>query len=235
MNERLLTLDTSGRAGSIAFSDGETLLGEQFCNGPGTHSDWLLPAIEQLSSGLELSLTSLAAIAVVVGPGSFTGLRVGIATAKGLAIALGLPLVGVSSLQTLAAGLPWAERPVCTLLDARKQEVYACLFRPGISGEPEPLGEERVLPPEQLLPSLPSEVLLAGDGALRYRELLAGHLGAGGRFAPDGCHHPRAGVAAGLALRKLRRNEALSPALLSPHYLRPSEAEIAWSKRSAGL
>jgi len=234
VNERLLTLDTSGRAGSVAFSEGENLLGEQFCNGPGTHSDWLLPAVERLSATLEIPLESLTAIAVVVGPGSFTGLRVGMATAQGLAVALGLPLLGVSSLQTLAAGLPCADRLVCALLDARKQEVYAGLFRPGEDGEPEPLGPERVLPPEQLLSDLPEEVLLAGDGALRYRDLLSSGLGPGAHIAPAACHHPRAAVAAGLALRRWRRGEAVAPALLSPRYIRPSEAEIAWSNRVSG-
>jgi len=233
VGERLLTLDTSGRAGSIALSDGETLLGEHFCNGPGTHSEWLLSAIAELSRTLGLPLSRLDAIAVVVGPGSFTGLRVGVATAKGLALALDRPLLGVSSLQALAAGVGVTQRPVCALLDARKQEVYACLYQLDGSGVPEPLGDERVLPPEQLLASLPGDVLLVGDGALRYRDLLAGGLGPDIRFAPSPCQYPRAGQAAGLALRQFRCGEAVTAERLGARYLRPSEAEIAWSKRAA--
>lgn len=231
MDDLLLTIDTSTRAGSLALTRGEEVLEEFFARHPGTHSDWLLPELQKVLERRSCRVDDLAAIAVVVGPGSFTGLRVGLATAKGLAMAAALPMVGVSSLATVAAALPPGSVPVCALLDARKQEVYAGLF--DVRGDvPVPLAEECVLPPERLAGSLPDPVCLVGDGALVYRDLLAGSGGAGLTFAPDALAPPRAVVAARLARERLKRGETLAPAGILPRYIRPSEAEIAWRDKA---
>src|SRR5512146_683981 len=151
----LLTLDTSTTAGSVALSRGEQLLGEVLTDTVATHSDRLLIQARQLLADLNVSLEALDAVAIVNGPGSFTGLRVGMATAKGLASACRCPLVGVSSLETLAAGLPYSPVPVCALLDARKKEVYAARFDTA-SGIPHPLDASRAVAPQQFLAELPT-------------------------------------------------------------------------------
>lgn len=226
----LLTLDTTTRSGGIALSRGSELLAEYSCQVPGHHTDWLLQAIKHTLADTGLTLQQLDGIGVMRGPGAFTGLRVGMATAKGLAIGLGLPMVGISSLQTLAVGL-CTQLPVCALFDARKQEVYAGVYRAD-EFPPRPLGPERVVGPEQLLASLAGEILFVGDGAVAYRELIESCYGGQGRFAAGPANRLRPGAAAALAYAAWESGEACSPAALNPLYIRLSEAEIAWSLKS---
>jgi tRNA threonylcarbamoyladenosine biosynthesis protein TsaB len=226
----LLTLDTTTRAGGIALSRGAELLVEYSCLVPGHHTDWLLQGIKHSLADCQVKLEDLTAIGVVRGPGAFTGLRVGVATAKGLAIGLGVPMVGVSSLQALAAGVT-SDLPVCALLDARKQEVYAGVYRTSVF-PPRPLGPEQVVSPEKLLQSLSGEVLFVGDGALAYRELIESHFGSRARFVMPPGDRLRPGAAAALAFAAWQRGEGTSPGQLNPLYIRPSEAEIAWALKS---
>lgn len=232
MGELLLTLDTATSAGSVAVSRGERLLGEVLLDSPLTHSDRLLLTLRQLLTDLGLALAEVDAFGVVRGPGAFTGLRVGLATAKGLALATGKPVVGVSALATLALAAPHAPWPVCALLDARKQEVYAGLFSTR-GGEPQPLGEEAVVPPERLLERLDGPTLFVGSGVAPYRTLIVRRLGAQAHFLPWAAQTPRASQAAVLALAALRRGEGGDAASLLPRYLRLSEAELAEARRAA--
>ncbi|WP_432822429.1 tRNA (adenosine(37)-N6)-threonylcarbamoyltransferase complex dimerization subunit type 1 TsaB [Trichloromonas sp.] len=232
MNELLLVVDTATPAGSVALSRGTTLLGEIALNLRKTHTDRLLVIVQQLLQDAGLAVGQLDAFGVVLGPGSFTGLRVGVATVKGLALATGKPVVGVSSLATLAMQVPFSAFPVCALLDARKSEVYAGLF--GWKDDRlEPLGEESVLPPSRLLESLDldQDLVFVGDGALAYRDLIVERLGSRAHFAPWPLHMPRASSAAVLALDGLRRQQAIPLEALTPAYIRPSEAEVMWASR----
>lgn len=222
---KLLTIQTATPAGSVALTHGERLLGELHLDVRRTHGSWLLPAIGQLLGAAGLDAAELDAFAVTIGPGSFTGLRVGLATAKGLAIATGRPLVGVSTLQALAMQAPHAALPVCALLDARKGEVYAGLFRQD-AGLPEPLAAETVAAPERVLAGLSGPTLFVGDGAAAYRPLILRHLGEAARFLPAAYDPPRAAHAAVLAARCFAAGAAVPPAALNPLYLRPSEAEL---------
>lgn len=217
--EVLLTLDTATTAGSVALSRGDQLLGEVLIDTVATHSDRLLLQVRQLLGDLQVELAELTALAVVDGPGSFTGLRVGVATAKGLAAATGLPLIGVSTLDTLAAGLPWASLPVCALLDARRQEVYAACYA-ATADLPRLLAPPRALDPRLLLAEIDQPTLFVGSGAVAYRQLIGDTLGDLALFAPARLNLPRASCAAPLALAQLRRGEASTAALLQPRYLR---------------
>lgn len=230
MAETLLTVDTATPCGSVAISRGETLLGEVLVNVKSTHTDRLLLTVRQLLADVGLSVADLDAFGVVVGPGSFTGLRVGVATVKGLALATGLPVFGVSSLRAVAMQVPFPRHPLCVLLDARKSEVYAGLYG-WEGGLPVPLAPETVVPPEKLLATLEGETLFAGDGVASYRTLIVRQLGARAHFVPWPLHLPRASCAAALALDALRRREAVPLEQLVPHYIRPSEAEILWVRR----
>jgi tRNA threonylcarbamoyladenosine biosynthesis protein TsaB len=232
MAEVLLTVDTSTPAGSIALSRGETLLGEILLNVPTTHTDRLLVTARQLLADAGIPLGEVDAFGVVLGPGSFTGLRVGVATVKGLALAAGRPVAGVSSLQTLAMQAPYSRHPVCALLDARKKEVYAGLYT-WEEGWPVAMGPERAISPEQLLATLDEEVVFVGDGAAAYRTLIIRQLGPRAHFAPWPARLPRASAAAALALAALRAGETMPLPQLVPRYLRPSEAEILWARRVA--
>ncbi|HSR10897.1 MAG TPA: tRNA (adenosine(37)-N6)-threonylcarbamoyltransferase complex dimerization subunit type 1 TsaB, partial [Thermodesulfobacteriota bacterium] len=131
----VLALETATLAGSVALvdaGDGETgrrIIGENTLSNPETHSARLMPGIDRLLKEASLTIRDIGGIAVSIGPGSFTGLRIGVATAKGLAYALGIPVAGVPTLDALAATRPFSPDPVCPVLDARKKEVYAALFR----------------------------------------------------------------------------------------------------------
>lgn len=230
MSELLLTVDTATPCGSVAVTRGETLLGEVLLNVRSTHTDRLLVTVRQLLGDVGLSVADLDALGVVLGPGSFTGLRVGVATVKGLALASGLPVVGVSSLRTLAMQFPFPRHPLCVLLDARKGEVYVGRYA-WEGGLPVPLAPEAVVPPEALLATLEGETLFAGDGALSYRTLIVRQLGDRAHFVPWPLHLPRASAAAALALAAFRQGETVPLELLVPTYIRPSEAEIMWAKR----
>jgi tRNA threonylcarbamoyladenosine biosynthesis protein TsaB len=222
---RLLTIQTATPAGSVALTEGERLLGELFLDVRRPHGSWLLAAVEQLLELAGMTPQALDGFGVTVGPGSFTGLRVGLATVKGLALATGKPIVGVSTLQTLALQVPHVAGPVCALLDARKREVYAGIFQ-WQRGLPEPVRAERVLPPEQLLDEMAEPTLFVGDGAAAYRTLITRQLGSRAHFLPAAYHPPRAAHAALLALRGFQAGAAVPAAALNPVYLRPSEAEL---------
>ena len=221
----LLTIQTASPAGSVALSDGEHLLAEFNLDSRKTPTEWLLAAIDDLLVKTGLIKDSLDAIVIVRGPGAFTGLRVGLATAKGLALALGCPLVGVSSLQCLAMQLPFTQMPVCVMLDARKQEVYSCLYR-WESGFPRAISEEQVVKPEKLLAEITGDTLFVGNGTLVYRSLIVRQLASRAHFAPDFLNLPRAGAAAVLALSEWQAGRIFSPDEMMPSYLRPSEAEL---------
>jgi tRNA threonylcarbamoyladenosine biosynthesis protein TsaB len=222
---KILALDTASGNGSVALLDGQKLVAETLLNVRATHSERLIDQVEQVLLAGNLTLEGLDLIVVVRGPGSFTGLRIGLATAKGLAQAAKLPLIGISSLQLLAMNLPLCPLPICALLDARKKEVYTALYH-WRDGMPVAAGPELVLPPEKALARLEGEVALVGDAVELYRPLIDEILGERGKF-PAVCHHqPRASAAAALAAGLYRPGMQLDAAQLAPIYIRPSDAEL---------
>ncbi len=227
MSPIILTIQTASPGGSLAITDGERLLAEINLDIRKTPTEWLLQSIEDLLTKADLAKDALDAIGVVVGPGSFTGLRVGMATAKGLSLATGCPLLGISSLRCLAMQLPFTSLPVCVMLDARKQEVYAALFS-WQGGYPHPVAKERVIKPEILLSEITDETLFVGNGALVYRPLIVRQLAERAHFAPAFLNLPRAAAAAALALHEWQSGRTFSADELMPSYLRPTEAEINW-------
>ena len=227
--ELILTIDTSTTAGSVALCRGEQLLAEIVIDSLSNHSDRLLIHVQQLLTEQQCELAAIDAFAVIDGPGSFTGLRVGVAAAKGLARACNRPLYGISSLHTLAAALPYATLPVCALLDARKKEVYTATFSTA-KGSPALLDEPRAITPQRLLETMAAPALFIGSGAILYRDLIVERFGVLAAFAPWPLHTPRASSAAPLALQLLRSGAEGDPEQLLPRYIRPSEAEIAQKK-----
>lgn len=207
------------------------LLAEYIENPDRNHSSSLMTGLDMVLKNSGCVLDELDAIGVSQGPGSFTGLRVGIATAKGLVLAAGKPLVTFSSLAMLAMNLPYAEFPVCAMFDAKKNEVYAALFR--CRELPETLLNECVMPPAEFLSQLRGTTLFIGSGAVRYRDLIVQTLGDRALFAPHLCHQPRASAGAILAADLFARGELASPAALVPSYLRASEAELARLKKES--
>lgn len=229
---KILTLDTSGSCSSVALSDGAHLLGEYILGEDRLNSGRLFASIENLLQSARLSPADLDAFAVALGPGSFTGVRVGIATVKGLALATQKPVVGFSSLAMLALNLPFSEFSVAPLFDARKSEVYAGLYQ--VTDLPRPLTADAVLPPADFLSTIDRPTLFLGEGAVRYRELIGSTLGERALFPPWHLNEPRAAAGAVIALDAALKGEFTPVEWLMPSYLRLSEAEIAKQKAGKG-
>lgn len=207
---------------SVAVSGPDGLAGSLNLRAGRRHGETLAPAIRELTRLAGVELRRLELVAVDVGPGLFTGLRVGVATAKALASALDIPVVAVSSLDILAHRLRWTGRPVASVVDARRGEVFWALYQPA-DGEMAAVTEPAVVAPvvlEEELRRLPGDLLVAGDGARRY---LAEEFD----VAPEEFDHPSAAELLELAATR----PALSPEKVTPMYLRGADVRIGWEQR----
>jgi tRNA threonylcarbamoyladenosine biosynthesis protein TsaB len=202
---------------------GDEILAELQVRDPRSHSERLLPSIENLLSTAGLKAADLAAIAVSIGPGSFTGLRIGLAAAKGLAFSLKLPLYGIPTLEVLAANAVPGGSPVCPFLDARRGEVFSALFR-FVDGEAVKVSGERITGPGELLSSLPEDSLLVGEPPPHLLSALE-ERGRPFPLAPSHLAYPRAAVVALEGGRLLAGRRPSDGEDLVPLYLRPSDAE----------
>jgi tRNA threonylcarbamoyladenosine biosynthesis protein TsaB len=215
---RVLAVETSSLAGGVALLDDERLVAEYQLDVSVTHSERLLSAIDRVLADARWAARDLAGLAVAVGPGSFTGLRIAVSTVKGLAVALGLPIAAVPTLDAMAAALPWAALPVCPVLDARKGEVYASRYRwdgAGMRRE----WEYAALAPAALAARLEEPTLVVGDGAVHV-------VSAHARALPPPRRLPSPACVGALGMMRLHRGETVTAAALAPLYLRPSEAEL---------
>jgi tRNA threonylcarbamoyladenosine biosynthesis protein TsaB len=232
MEELAVTVDTSTPAGSVALNRGEDLLGEVVLHLRGTHTDRILSSLNWLLTEACVKPSEVDVFGVVIGPGSFTGLRVGVATVKGLAFACDTPVVGVSSLETLAMACPASAYPVCTMIDARKHEVYGAVYD---CRQEVPINQvqEQVVPPRVMLEQLQGEHLFVGSGAVLYRDLILERMGDKAHFVPRAVNLPRASSAAALVLARYRVGETCTAREIAPRYIRASEAEIMRAAKQA--
>lgn len=229
----ILAIDTSTPSCSVALTKGVAengnVSGSLLLQGM-THSRQLLHSVDILMGELCVDWEDFSAIAVTLGPGSFTGLRIGVATAKGLAMAARLPLFGSSTLRCLAAGAtPDEGDRICSILDARKKEVYAAFYRckkNKIIKE----GDHLVLPPAVLAEKLTGDELLVGDGAVSYRDIFIGIRGKQVRFAPAWLNRPSAQVLGFLAAEQFLAGERGKIGDCLPLYVRRSDAELNLEK-----
>jgi len=222
---RLLTIDTSTSVSSVALTSGDELLAESVMGREKTHSAHILAAISSVLAEGGLSLDELDGLGVAIGPGSFTGVRVGVATVKGLSLATGKPVAGFSSLAMLALNATDRSLPVSPMFDARKHEVYAALYR--LAPLPEVLIADCAMSPALFAARITGPTLFIGEGALLYREELVNCLGDKALFAPPEQAIPRAAAGAALVRRAFANSEVIPLHRLVPTYIRPSEAEVA--------
>ena len=221
----VLGLDTATWLTSVGLMRDGRVLAEESRQVRTGHTDILLPLVHQLVSRADVGLSELDGIGVSIGPGSFSGLRVGLSTAKGLCYALGLRLVGVPTLEALATTVDGWQGRLCVLLDARRKEVYAAVFARDQHRGLRRLSPDMVVAPDELWPHITPPCLFVGDGAEAYQELIRDRYGDAARFVPwTDCHSSGAAVAR-LALPRLRAGESDDVATLVPRYVRLSEAE----------
>ena len=222
---KLLLVDTSTTTCSVSLTIDGQLAAEQLLTGERSQSGLILSSVDALLTATGLNLHDLDGFGVALGPGSFTGVRIGVATVKGFALATGKPAVGFSSLAMLAMNLPWTRVPVCPMFDARKQEVYTGLYR--CNGMPDTIIPDCVISPESFVKQLNGPTVFVGEGALRYRSVIEAAMGEMALFAPLHCHYPRSAAGAILAGEALHKEGTISLAHLLPRYIRPSEAELS--------
>lgn len=232
----VLGIDTATRVAGTAVAGDDRLICERLIHNLQTHSQNIIPMISQVMNDAGLKPADLHGIAVTGGPGSFTGLRIGMSAAKAMGLALNLPVISVSTLKALAWNLYRAEGMICPILDAKKNEVYTCAYRSGDSGLEE-IFSPAALSPGELIGQLEQfgaeKVNFLGDGVPVYRDTIKAALGERAFFAPMINAFPRAGAVAELGLAKLRAGSLADPTFLQPVYLRRSEAEITWEQKQA--
>jgi tRNA threonylcarbamoyladenosine biosynthesis protein TsaB len=230
---KLLALDSSGMVASVAIVTEEGLLAEYTVDYKKTHSQTLLPMLDIITKMVELDLQTVDGIAVAAGPGSFTGLRIGSATAKGLGLALNKPIIGVPTLEGLAYNLYGTDKLICPMMDARRKQVYTGLYE--FAGEElVVVKEQKALPVEELIDeinALEREVIFLGDAAAVYRELIKDRTKVAFSFAPVHLCKQRAGAIGALGLQYYKQNRIESAAEHEPVYLRLSQAERERAER----
>lgn len=222
----VLGIETATHAGSVALVDETHQLALRELGILRTHSEWLLGAIRDVLGDAGCTIKEVHGIAVSLGPGSFTGLRIGLSTAKGLCYANDLPLAGVSTLDAMASRFPFCRVPVCPMLDARKREVYAALYDMEAE-QPVRLIEPEAAHPVRFLESVGGTTLFLGSGAALYRQHILDRLGDGALFAPAELFHPSAAAVARLGLGMLKQGQRVDVNAIEPTYLRVSEAQLA--------
>lgn len=222
---RILAVDTSSKSCSVCIVE-DTWLRVELTMGTGaTHSKHLMDLIQKAVSFAGVNLSELDGFAVTKGPGSFTGLRIGISSVKGLAVAVGKPIVGISSLDVLASQCALSSCLICPLLDARKGEVYFSLYV-NEDGKLKKKTEEWVCSPEKAIENIQQPCAFIGDGAYLYHLSIIEKLGSLAHFVPRFQGSIRASTLAAIALIRFDRNETDDVALLVPSYVRKSDAEI---------
>lgn len=241
---RVLAIDSSGLTATVAIVEDEQTIAEYTTNYKKTHSQTLLPMIDEMVRMVDADLKDIDAIAVAGGPGSFTGLRIGSATAKGLGLALDKPLIHVPTVDAMAYSMYGCEDIICPIMDARRKQVYTGLYSfshkknedGGLYDEPvfQVLRMQMAVPVEELIRHLNvyrRRVVFLGDGVPVYKEMLAEGLKVPYSFAPSFMNRQRAAAVGALGIRYYEEGRYESAAEFRPEYLRKSQAERERAER----
>lgn len=223
---KILGIESAGITASAAIWEDDMLTAEYTVNYKKTHSQTLLPMIDEIVSMTETDLETVDAIAVSAGPGSFTGLRIGSATAKGLGQALGKPLVHVPTLDAMAYQCYGTDRIICPIMDARRSQVYCGVYE--YHTEFKALKEQRAMALSELIQELNElgrEVLFLGDGVPVYKKMLAESMKVPYVLAPAFQNRQRAGAVAALGAALFAEGKSEAARDHAPDYLRVSQAE----------
>lgn len=224
---KILAIDSSGLVASVAVVTDEDVIAEYTFNYKKTHSITLMPMVEEIIKKLELDLNEIDGIAVSAGPGSFTGLRIGASTGKGLGLALKKPMICIPSLDALAFNLFKTDSLICPIMDARRNQVYTGIY--------EFIGDEFITIKSQIaveineiadeINQLNKSVIFLGDGVPVYKDILRELLKVPFYFAPVHVSKQRAGAVGALGIEYMKKGIVVSADEFEPIYLRASQAE----------
>ncbi len=232
---KILGLDSSGIVASVAIVEDDVLIAEYTVNYKKTHSQTLLPMLDEIAKMTELDLNSIDAIAVAAGPGSFTGLRIGSATAKGLGLALKKPLIAIPTVEGLAYNLYDISGLICPIMDARRKQVYTGIYR-FTDHQLKVVEDQMAVPMETVIEKLNQygeTVTFLGDGVPVFHELIAEKMTVPYSFAPAHVNKQRAAAVAALGEIYYRQGKTETAMEHVPDYLRVSQAERERAEREA--
>lgn len=224
---RILALDSSGLVATVAILEDEQMIAEYTVNYKKTHSQTLLPMLDEIVKMTEFDLSTIDAIAVAGGPGSFTGLRIGAATAKGLGLALDKPIIHVPTVDGLAYNLYGSDGIICPIMDARRSQVYTGLYR-FADGEFQVIEAQMAISVQELVEKLNAygeKVTFLGDGVPVYGKDLKSELKVTCQFAPAHMNRQRATAVGALGMKYYQDGKIETAAAHRPDYLRLSQAE----------
>jgi tRNA threonylcarbamoyladenosine biosynthesis protein TsaB len=223
---RILALETATNTVGLALMDEERVLGELTLDLGRHHAEVLLPALDKLFAMTGLMPEEVDLLACTIGPGSFTGLRIGISTVKGLAMAMDRPIVGVSTLEALALNALPTNGWICPMLDARKSQVYTGLYRMGPDGLPASASEEQLIGIDDFLHERnEGEILFLGDGAVGHAGLITEIMGKRAVVCASGKHRIQASSVGLIGRRRYQNGLVLDTLTFAPRYMRSSAAE----------
>ena len=223
---KIIGIDISGLVASVAIWEDDTVIAEYSTNYKKTHSQTLLPMLDQIKKMTDLDMDTVDAIAIAAGPGSYTGLRIGSATAKGIALALDIPIVEVPTLEGLAYNMWGTTDFVCPIMDARRKQVYAGIYE----FDPElnavyPQSATDIYEITDKLNEFGGPVIFLGDGVPAYGEIIKERMTVPYKFAPAHKNRQSAASVASLGARYFKEGKAINADDHSPVYLRKSQAE----------
>lgn len=221
----VLGIETSSTCGSVAVVQDRKVLGELFFNTGRKHSTKIVPSITNLLSTVGLDKADLEGLAVTSGPGSYTSLRIGISIAKGLAYSLDIPLIGISTLQCVAFNSIISPHLICSLIDARKGELYSALFRYN-TGELERISEDQIVSIDYLCQAIDEKTVLIGDGLYLYKSTFVDRINGLVLFAPEHLCYGRASSCAILGIDNFKKAKRDEVNTLVPKYIRQADAEL---------
>ncbi|MDI6741598.1 MAG: tRNA (adenosine(37)-N6)-threonylcarbamoyltransferase complex dimerization subunit type 1 TsaB [Smithella sp.] len=222
----ILAFDTSSKTASVAVLQDNTVLYESLINIGLNHSEVLLPGIEQacLRTGIKISEFDL--FACTIGPGSFTGLRIGASTMKGFMLATGKPAVGISSLAALACNAGMHSTLIYPVMDAGRGQVYTACFQFDQNGIPEQVEQESIMNPGDIQYDRHQKMIILGDGVVKYRDVFPAMTGKNITILPSSHQYIRASSVCFLGREKYERKELLDADTFVPLYLRSPDAEL---------
>lgn len=223
----ILAIDTSSVNATVALMNDERLIGEYLISNKKTHSQVIMPMIDELLKKCSVDICDIDVFATGIGPGSFTGLRIGIATAKALCQAQNKKIIGISSLSSLAANICDSEKIICPIIDARRGDVYNSLFKNGKC-----IQSDRAVNIDDLLKELSGkDTLFLGDGVLCHKDKIIEKMGGNAYFAPASHMLSKASSIANLAYERAMQNDFDDYHTILPIYLRSCQAEREYNER----
>lgn len=232
---KILAIDSSGLVATVAVMDEDQTIAEYTVNYKKTHSQTLVPMLDELKKMLELDLSEINAIATAGGPGSFTGLRIGAATAKGLGLALNIPIVSVPTVDALSYNAYGYNGVVCPMMDARRDQVYTGVYE-FIDGEHKAIVEQCAVPVVEIIEKindLGKNVIILGDGVPVYKEIISENIKVPYEFAPAHMNRQRASALGALAYKYIAAGQVETAAEHKPDYIRLSQAEREKAEENA--